>query len=85
MLLLADVGEDFPGGILNIHRRKVYPRGKDAFDRCFAELKRGGNELAAFLAQAAVLGHVLNDIIDLVLGDGYLGVCLYEACRKVAD
>ena len=25
VLLLADVGEDFLGGILNIHRRKVYP------------------------------------------------------------
>ena len=37
------------------------------------------------LTQTAFLGHVLDDVVKLILGDGYLRVAFDEAGGKVAD
>ena len=85
VLLLTDVSQHLVGRILDIHRRKVDTGREDALNGRLAELERRGDKLAPLLAETAVLGHVLNDVVYLVLGDGYLGVGLHEAGRKVAD
>ena len=72
VVLGLDLGEDVLQTVLDIDGLQVHPGGQDALHRHLAELQGGGNELALLFVQAALLGHVLDDIVELILGDGDL-------------
>ena len=50
-----------------------------------AELEGILYEIALFLVEGACVGHVLDDVIELLLGDGDLPVALCESRSSLAD
>ena len=85
VVLAADGREDRLKVVAEIDRREVDARREDALDRDVAELERGGDQLSLLGIERALLGHVLDDVVKLILGDGDLRVALRELRRAVAD
>ena len=85
VVLIAHLLEDLRERIVDVDGRDVHTRGEDALDRDVAELQRRGDQLALLFVKAAFLGHVLDDIVQLVLGDRDLRVALGELRRAAAD
>ena len=81
--LCLDAGEDLRVAAFDVQRREIDPRREHVFDRDVPELQRGGDQLPLLLVEAALLGHVLDDVIELVLGDGLLRVAGGMAGRRL--
>ena len=70
--------------IVDVKRDYVHARGKYTLDRRFRKLQSRAYKLAALLIEAALFGHILNDIVYLILGDGYLRIGLGKLCGEIA-
>ena len=77
--------ENVVKAVVNVERDDVNARGEDALNGRFGKLQRGAYKLSALGIEAALLGHVLDDVINFVLRDGNLRVCLDKARGKIAD
>ena len=83
--LLAHVGEDLLRGIVHVHGGDVHARRDDALDRHVGKRQGRAHELAALGGQLPVVGHVLDDVGQLILRHGHGGLALYAAGDGVAE
>ena len=75
-----------------VYGHYIDPRGQHALNGDVAELERGGYQVALILVKAALLGHVLDDVVQLILRDGDLAVaggelrgCLTYPCQQLRE
>ena len=83
--LIFDIREYLLMAARDIHRGQIDSRREHALDRDLAELKRGRDQVALLLVEAALFGHVLDDIVYLILGHRRLAVAWGESCRRLTD
>ena len=85
VVLRLDDAENLVPRRVGIQRRHIHARGQNAFHREVAELQGGGDQFALFFVQASFFRHVLDDVIELVLGDGKLGLSPPQLRGRCAD
>ena len=83
--LLAHVGEDVLRRIVHVHGGDVHARRDDALDRHLGKRQGRAHELAALGGQLPVVGHVFNDVGQLILRHGHGGLALDAAGGGVAE
>ena len=83
--LLAHVGEDLLRRVVHIHGGDIDTRRDDALDRHLGKRECRAHELAALGSQLSVVGHVFNDIGQLILRHGHGGLAADAAGGGVAD
>ena len=79
------LGEDLLQRVVHVDGLHVHPGGEDALRRQIAEGQGGMHEIPLLRVQVALVRHVLDDVVELVLGDGDLAVALGEAARELTD
>ena len=85
VVLRLDLREDLFRAVVDVDRGQVDARGEDALHRHVAELQRGGDQVALLFVQRALLGHVFDEVVELILGHADLRVAPGQACGGVAD
>ena len=79
------LGEDLLQGVIHVDGLHIHPGGEDAFCRQVAESQGGMHEIPLLGVQVALVGHVLDDVVELILRDRDLAVALGEAAGELAD
>ena len=90
VILFLDELKDLVLRHINVDRRDIDAAGQDALHRHVAELERRRDQVALLLVDLAVLRHVLNDVVDVILRDGrflfvslhHLRDCIADVCQK---
>ena len=85
VVLFLDKREDLFLRHIDIDGRHIQTAGQDALDRHIAELQGGGDQVPLGLIDLALLFHVLNDIVDIILCDRHRIVSLRHPGRRIAD
>ena len=89
VVLGLDDAEGLIAVCIGIQSRHVHARGQNALHGQVSELQRRGNQLALLLIQASLFRHILNDVVEFVLGDrefrpssAFFGKSLPDFCQN---
>ena len=81
----VDGGQDLLVGGVGVQSREIYPGREHPLHGDVAEFQGGVDQLSLPGVQISLVGHGLDDVIELVLGDGDLRLALEDPRRHPAD
>ena len=85
MRLLFNEREDLLLRHGDINGRDIDPAGQDALHGHVAELQRRRDQLSLILVQRARFGHILDDVIEFIFGNGGFRLSREKLRGRIAD
>ena len=73
------------GGGGNLQRIHIHTGGQNAVHGNVAEFQSGADELTLLFIEGAFVGHILNNIVQLIFGDGHFLFPAHMTCGKLTD